>query len=91
MYRCKSKYGVQNMAQATWESFEECLLSASGFDGRGIAAHSKLDKLRQAAYTREFKLLASRVAEPTPLSEADKIHHFRNGLRPQLRAVRDKA
>jgi len=51
---CKSKYGVQNMAQATWEGFEECLLSAFGFDGIALearqAATGSLHQGVQAAF-----------------------------------------
>lgn len=83
-----ASHGVANVALATWAEFEETLMSAFGFDERGLTAHSKLAKLQQmgtaAAYTREFKALCARIKTPACLSETDKIFRYRSGLKRAL-------
>ena len=75
---CKSKYGVQNMAQATWESFEECLLSAFGFDGSG---HCSAVEARQAATDWQYCSLHQGVQAAGESRSNRHILARRNGVK----------
>jgi len=68
--------------------FEQCPLSAFGFDARGLSALTSLFVLKEtssaAAYIREFKSLDSRITSLAPLSETERIFRYRAGLKKWL-------
>ncbi len=84
----KTTIGVRSTHLATWTMLCTCLEQAYGQDQRSQLAMHRLARLRQpndvASYAREFRDLCSRIQDPEPLSETDKIHRFVSGLKDHL-------